>query len=334
MSERMRVYLVPKGSTGIDGLRRAERERPTPGPGQVLVRLRAASLNFRDLAIVRGKYFRGPLERDTIPLSDGAGEVEAVGAGVTQVARGDRVVATFTQGSPPAALGFPLDGCLAEYAVFPAEGLLPVPRHLSLEEAATLPCAGVTVWNALMHGPRTLRPGETVLALGTGGVAIFALQIGKLAGARVIVTSSSDAKLERAKALGADAGINYQTTPEWDKAVLELTDGQGADHVIDTGGVGTLPRSYAAVAANGVVSVIGVMTRPEGDLSPYPLMAKSALLRGIFVGTREHFEGLMRAVSVNALHPVVDKVFPFDAVPEAYEHLRAGRHFGKIVIAM
>jgi NADPH:quinone reductase-like Zn-dependent oxidoreductase len=328
----MKVFTVAKGSTGFDGLKGGERERPTPGPGQVLVRMRAASLNFRDLAIAAGKYFRGPLDHDTIPLSDGAGEVAAVGNGVKEFAAGDRVVATFTQGHPPAALGFPLDGTLTEYAVFRADGLLRVPAHMSFEEAATLPCAGVTVWNALMHGPRSLRPGETVLALGTGGVSIFALQIGKLAGARVIITSSSDAKLERARALGADHGINYKTTPDWEKKVLEITGGRGAEHVIDTGGVGTLPRSYVAVGQDGVVSVIGVMTRPEGDLSPYPLMTKFAMVRGIFVGTREHFEALMKAVAVNELHPVVDKVFDFDAAPEAYKYLKSGQHLGKVVI--
>jgi NADPH:quinone reductase-like Zn-dependent oxidoreductase len=328
----MKIFTVAKGSTGFEGLKRGERERPTAGPGQVVVRMRAASLNFRDLAIIAGKYFRGPLTTDTIPLSDGAGEVAAVGPGVTQLAVGDRVVATFTQGDPPAALGFPLDGCLTEYAAFPANGLLRLPDHLSFEEAATLPCAGVTVWNALMHGPRSLRPGETVLALGTGGVSIFALQLGKITGARVIITSSSDAKLEHARALGADHCINYKTAPDWEQKVLALTGGQGADHVIDTGGVGTLPKSYIAVGPNGTVSVIGVMTRPEGDLSPYPLMTKFAMVRGIFVGTREHFDGLMKAVAVNQLHPVVDKAFDFDAAPEAYKYLKSAQHFGKVVI--
>ncbi|HET7610067.1 MAG TPA: NAD(P)-dependent alcohol dehydrogenase [Gammaproteobacteria bacterium] len=328
----MKIFLVSKGSTGLDGLKRAERERPTPQAGQVLVRMRAASLNFRDLAIVAGKYFRGPVERDTIPLSDGAGEVEGVGPGVTQFKAGERVVATFTQGHPPAALGLPLDGTLAEYCVFGVDGLLKVPPHLSYEEAATLPCAGVTVWNALMHGPRVLKAGETVLSLGTGGVAIFALQIAKMAGARSIITSSSDAKLERARALGADDVINYKTTPDWDKKVLELTDGQGAEHVIDTGGVGTLPKSYVAVGPGGVVSIIGVMTRPEGDLSPYPLMFKGAMARGIFVGGREHFEALMKAVAVNEFKPVVDKTFDFDAAPEAFKYLKSAQHFGKVVI--
>ena len=328
----MKIFTVAKGSTGFEGLKRGERERPTAGPGYVVVRMRAASLNFRDLAIIAGKYFRGPLTADTIPLSDGAGEVAAVGAGVTQLKVADRVVATFTQGDPPAALGYPLDGTLTEYAALPANGLLRLPDHLSFEEAATLPCAGVTVWNALMHGPKSLRPGETVLALGTGGVAIFALQLGKMTGARVIITSSSDAKLERARALGADHCINYKTTPDWEKAVLDLTGGQGADHVIDTGGVGTLPRSYVAVGPGGTVSVIGVMTRPEGDLSPYPLMTKAAMLRGIFVGAREHFEGLMKAVAVNKLHPVIDKTFDFEDAPEAFKYLKSAQHFGKVVI--
>jgi len=328
----MKIFTVAKGSTGFEGLKRGERDRPPASAGQVLVRMRAASLNFRDLAIVAGKYFRGPLSQDTIPLSDGAGEVAGVGTGVTQFKPGDRVVASFTQGNPPAALGFPLDGTLTEYAAFPADGLLRIPQHMSFEEAATLPCAGVTVWNALMHGPRSLKPGETVLALGTGGVAIFALQLGKMAGARVIITSSSDAKLARARELGADHGINYKTTPEWDKAVLELTDGQGADHVIDTGGVGTLPRSYLAVGPNGTVSVIGVMTRPEGDLSPYPLMTKGAMVRGIFVGGREHFDGLMKAVAVNKLHPVIDRTFDFEESIDAFKYLKSAQHFGKVVI--
>jgi NADPH:quinone reductase-like Zn-dependent oxidoreductase len=221
---------------------------------------------------------------------------------------------------------------LAEFAAFDEDGLLKIPDHMSFEEAATLPCAGVTVWNALMHGPRSVRPGDTVLTLGTGGVSIFALQIAKLAGACVIITSSSDAKLERAKSLGADHGINYKANPDWEKHVLELTGGQGADHVIDTGGAGTLPHSYLAVGPSGIVSVIGVMTRPEGDLSPYPLMMKFAMVRGIFVGTREHFEGLMRAVAVNRLKPVVDATFEFDDAVEAFKALKAAKHFGKIVI--
>lgn len=327
----MKVWTVAKGSTGIDGLTRGERERPEPAPTEVLVRLRAASLNFRDLAIVNGKYFRGPIEHDTIPLSDGAGEVEAVGDAVTQFAPGDRVVASFTQGSPALALGSPLDGVLCEYRVFEPSGLTRIPDHLSYEQAATLPCAGVTAWNALYHG-RPLKPGDTVVTLGTGGVSIFALQLAKLGGARVIVTSSSDAKLERARALGADHGINYKTHPDWERQVLELTGGLGADKVVDLAGVGTLPHSYLAVGPGGEVLVIGVLTRPEGDLSPYPLMVKGATLRGIFVGGREHFEGLVKAVAVTKLVPVIERTFDFDAVPQAYAYLKSAQHLGKVVI--
>src|SRR5881394_1268888 len=305
----MKIYTVAKGTTGFDGLKRGERDKPNAGPGQALVRLRAASLNFRDLAIVSGKYIRGPITRDTIPLSDGAGEVVAVGAGVRSLKVGDRVVATFTQGRPPEALGSPLDGVLAEFAAFHEDGLLKIPAHMSFEEAATLPCAGVTAWNALMHG-KILRAGETVLTLGTGGVSIFARQ------------------------LGADFGVNYKQHPDWEKKVLELTDGQGADHVVDLGGVGTLPHSYQAVGFGGEISLIGVMTRPEGDLSPYPLMMKGATLRGIFVGAREHFEGLVRAATVNKLKPVIDRTFSFDQTVEAYQYLKSAQHFGKVVITI
>ena len=327
----MKIYTVAKGSAGFDGLKRGERDEPKPGPGQALVRMRAASLNFRDLAIVSGKYMRGPVTQDTIPLSDGAGEVVAVGAGVRSIKVGDRVVATFNQGRPPNALGSPLDGVLTEFAAFDEDGLLKIPQHMSFEEAATLPCAGVTAWNALMHG-KILKAGETVLTLGTGGVSIIALQLAKIAGARVIITSSSDEKLERARKLGADETINYKQHPDWEKRVLELTDGQGADHVVELGGVGTLPHSYQAVGFGGEIALIGVITRPEGDLAPYPLMFKGATLRGIFVGAREHFEGLMRAVAVNKFKPVIDRTFTFDQAVEAFQYLKAAKHFGKVVI--
>jgi len=327
----MNVYEVAKGSTGTDGLRRAERPRPEPGPGEVLVRMRAVSLNFRDLAIVDGQYIRGPLTQDTIPMSDGAGEIEAVGAGVSELAIGDRVVATFTQGRPPAPLGSPLDGVLTEYRVFEPDGLFVIPAHLSFEEAATLPCAGVTAWNAVVYGRRLL-PGETVLTLGTGGVSMFALQLAKMAGARVIVTSSSDEKLERAKALGADELVNYKTSPNWEQNVLELTDGQGADQVVELAGLGTLPHSYQAVGPGGEIALIGVMAPQEGNLSPHTMMLKGATLRGIFVGGREHFESLLKVVVVNELRPVIDSTFEFDAAAEAYECLRAAKHMGKVVI--
>jgi NADPH:quinone reductase-like Zn-dependent oxidoreductase len=327
----MKIYMVAKGSTGFDGLKRDERDEPKPGPGQALVRMRAASLNFRDLAILSGKYIRGPVTQDTIPLSDGAGEVVALGEGVRAIRVGDRVVATFNQGRPPNALGSPLDGVLREFATFDEDGLLKIPQHMSFEEAATLPCAGVTAWHALMYG-KILRAGETVLTLGTGGVSIIALQLAKIAGARVIITSSSDEKLERARRLGADEVINYKEHPDWEKRVLELTDGQGADHVVELGGVGTLPHSYQAVGVGGEIALIGVMTRPEGDLAPYPLMFKGATLRGIFVGAREHFEGLIRAAAVNELRPVIDRTFGFEESVEAFQYLKSAKHFGKVVI--
>lgn len=328
----MKVFEVTQGSTSIDGLVAAERNRPEPGTNEVLVRMHAASLNFRDLAIVTGKYFGGAVARNTIPLSDGAGRVEAVGAGVERFEVGDRVAATFRQGDGPLdALGSPRDGVLTEYAVFGEHGLVRLPESLSYEEAATLPCAGVTAWNAVVGG-RQIKPGETVVTLGTGGVSIFALQLAKAAGARVIITSSSDAKLEKARALGADATINYKTTPDWERAVADLTGGLGAEQVVDLGGPGTLPHSYQAVGPGGEIAMIGVITRPDGDLSPLPLMPKSATLRGIFVGDRSLFEQLNRAIEANAIKPVIDRVFELDAAREAYEYLRSAQHLGKVVI--
>ncbi len=327
----MNVYEVVQGSTSIDGLVRSERAQPEPGPSEVLVRVRAASLNFRDIAVVRGKYIGGPLTQNTIPLSDGAGEVAAVGADVQDFAVGDRVVATFAQGDSSAALGSPLDGMLTEYRCLDASGVLPIPADLSFEEAATLPCAAVTAWNALTEG-KAIRPGDTVLTLGTGGVSLFALQLARMAGARVIITSSSDDKLERARALGADETINYKREPDWERAVLDLTGGQGADHVVELGGAGTLPRSYQAVGPRGEISLIGVLTLPDGDLSPYALMFKGATLRGIFVGDKSLFMGLNRAIEVNGLKPVIDTVFDFDDAVEAYNYLRSAQHFGKVVI--
>lgn len=329
----MQVYEVTQGSTGIEGLVPAERPKPEPGPKEVLVRVRAASLNFRDLAIVRGKYIGGAVTRNTIPLSDGAGEVEAVGAEVTQFAPGDRVVATFFQGPPTNALGSPLDGMLTEYRSFEEHGLLKIPGKLSFEEAATLPCAGVTAWNALTCG-KAVKPGDTVVTLGTGGVSLFALQIAKVAGARVIITSSSDAKLEKARALGADETINYVEHPQWEQEVMRLTDGRGADHVIELGGAGTLPHSYLAVGQGGEIDLIGVLTLPDGDLAPHALMFKGASLRGIFVGDRALFEGLARAIDVNGIKPIIDKVFPMSESVEAYRYLKSAQHMGKVVISI
>jgi NADPH:quinone reductase-like Zn-dependent oxidoreductase len=281
------------------------------------------------------------VQRDTIPLSDGAGEVTAIGPNVTRFKPGDRVAGTFFQvwvdGVPApaslAALGAPLDGMLAEYVALDQEGLVRLPDHLSYAEGSTLPCAAVTAWNALMHNGR-VKPGDTVLTLGTGGVSIFALQFAKMNGARVIITSGSDEKLERAKALGADDGINYHKHPDWEKEALRLTDGKGVDHVIEVGGVGTLAKSFAALGYGGQVSLIGVLAGRTGDSSPHSLMLKAGKLQGIFVGNRAMFESMNKAITVNKMKPVVDKTFPFDQAVAAYKHQLEKKHFGKIVISI
>lgn len=335
----MRQYWIESAEGGIDGLRLVEREAPQPGPGQARVRVRAASLNYRDLLIISGAPLRKvPL----VPLSDGAGEVVAVGEGVTRVQPGDRVAALFFQGwlgGPmrrevhATALGGALDGMLSEEVVLHADGLVKVPEPLSFEEAATLPCAGLTAWNAL-NAQVPLLAGQTVLALGTGGVSIFALQFAKAQGARVIITSSSDEKLARARELGADETVNYVTTPDWDKAVLDLTGGYGVDRVIEVGGAGTLPLSLRSVTYGGRVVVIGgVAGRGASEIGPADIFGKSLTLQGIYVGSRDDFEAMSRAVAQLRLRPVIDRVFPFDEAREAYRYQKSGAHFGKVVIS-
>ena len=335
----MRAYEIVAGSSSLDGLRRCERPDPKPLPTQILVRMQAASLNYRDLLIPRGHYMGGAVAVNTIPMSDGAGEVIAVGSAVTRFRIGERVAGTFfrgwNDGKPPrgplAALGAPpADGVLAELVVFDEQNAVALPAHLSAASAATLPCAGVTAWRALADGH--IAPGESVLVLGTGGVSIFALQFARLAGARVIVTSSSDEKLARAKSLGADGCINYRAHPEWEREVLQLTDGRGVDHVVDVGGSGTLAHSIGSVAVGGRVAMIGVLTGVGAAGSPYGLLGKQASLNGIFVGSRGHFERMNAAISVNKMQPIVDREFGFDDAPAAYRHLESGAHFGKVVI--
>jgi NADPH:quinone reductase-like Zn-dependent oxidoreductase len=335
----MKQYRLLKGSTDMSSLRVVDCEVPDPGPGQVLIRMRAAALNFRDHAVVTGNYFGGILQRDTVPLSDGAGEITAVGEDVGRFKVGDRVAGCFFQvwadGVPDLArvraLGSPLDGVLSEYVVLDQHGVVAIPDHLSFEEAACLPCAGVTAWNALMFSGR-IRPGHTVLTLGTGGVSVFALQFAKMSGARVIVTSSSDEKLARAREIGADGTINYVTSPDWDQEVLAMTGGRGADHIIEVGGSGTLSKSFASIGFRGQISLIGVLSGREGDTNPHALMLKNAALKGIFVGNRAMFEHMNEAIAVNRMQPVVDRVYDFDDAAAAYEHQQAGRHFGKVVI--
>lgn len=336
-----RAWIVPAGSTsGADGLRLVERTLAAPGHGEVQVAMRAWSINFRDLGVASGRYFGGAVARDTIPLSDGAGEVVAVGEGVRLWRVGDRVASTFFQGweggpfhagVPATALGGALDGVLAEQVILPEGGLVGIPDQLSFEEAACLPCAGLTAWSALFDAGK-VGPGQTVLLLGTGGVSVFALQFAKAAGARVIVTSSSDEKLARAKALGADDLINYRSEPEWDRVALERTGGRGADIVVEVGGAGTLPRSLNAVAAGGTVAVIGVVAG-GGAIDPVPLIPKAVRMQGIYVGSRSGFEAMNAALHHTGLRPVIEDRFAFADAPGAYRAMPKGAHFGKIVIA-
>ncbi len=335
----MRAYQLPKGGAGIEALAKVERPDPKPAHRQVLVKVSACSLNFRDLGIVRGTY-RMPVRDNVVPLSDGAGEVVELGAGVTRVKVGDKVAGCFFQrwpgGEPPpdvqaGALGGSVDGMLSEYALLEEEGVVKIPAHLSLEEGACLPCAGVTVWHAMMEHAK-LASGQTVLLQGTGGVSIFGLQLAHAAGAQVIITSSSDDKLTRAKKLGARHGINYKTTPDWEKAAMEFTGGRGVDHVVEVGGAGTLARSFAAIRVGGKISMIGGLSGPATELNPGLILGRRANVQGISVGSTQMFEAMNRAIAANAIKPVIDKVFGFDDVQAAYKHMASGAHFGKIVI--
>jgi NADPH:quinone reductase-like Zn-dependent oxidoreductase len=328
------VKVIEARGFGIDKLAIVERPEPTPGPHEVLVRIRACSLNYRDLLILRGQY--DPKQRfPVVLLCDGAGEVVQVGEGVTRVKTSDRVAAIFmqrwisgelTDGVTRSALGGGIDGVGAEYVTLHEDGLVHVPEHLSFEEAATLPCAAVTAWNALFESGR-VRFGDTVLVLGSGGVSLFALQFAKLAGARVIATSSSDAKLERLKQLGASEGINYKTTPEWGVRA------QNVDHVIEVGGAGTFSQSLRAVRRGGTISLIGVLAG-FGEVNPLPILMKGIHANGIYVGSREMFERMNRAITVAKLQPVIDRVFSMDEISEALRYMESGSHFGKIVVRM
>jgi NADPH:quinone reductase-like Zn-dependent oxidoreductase len=331
----MKCYEVQPGF-GFENLKVVERPEPKPGPGQVLVNQRAWSLNYRDLLVVTGAY-NPRMKLPLVPLSDGAGEVAAVGTGVTRFKPGDRVAGCFmqrwssgvlTEEKAKTALGGAIDGVLAEQVVLQEEGIVPIPDGLSFEEASTLPCAALTAWNALVVSGN-VKAGETVLVQGTGGVSLFALQFAKLHGAKVIATSSSEEKLARAKKLGADAGINYKTTPEWGKKALELTG--GLDHVVEVGGGGTLGESLRCVKHGGHVAMIGILSGTAGA-NPVPILMKAVKVQGIFVGSREMFESMNRAIALHQLKPVIDRVFPFEQAGEALKHMQSASHFGKIVI--
>jgi NADPH:quinone reductase-like Zn-dependent oxidoreductase len=325
---------------GLENLVPGERPVPEPGPREVLLRLSAASLNYRDLVVVQGNYGRLAGEPPLIPLSDGVGEVVAVGSEVTRVKPGERVCTTVFQGwhsgeledwMAETALGGPLDGVLSEYRTLDEGGVVRAPEHLSDAEAATLPCAGLTAWDAVIN-QGSLQAGETVLILGTGGVSLFALQFAKLRGATAIVTSKSNEKLARARALGANHTINYLETPRWGGPVREMTGGRGADLIVETGGGGTLPESLSAVRAGGRIMLMGVLAGAKLEAKVYHLVLRRVRLQGITMAPRDDFERMNALITEHGLRPVVDRVFPFEDSPQAFSHLAAQEHFGKVAI--
>lgn len=332
----MKAFVIQQ-SFGLENLAQVQRPEPSPAPGQVLMRMGAASLNFRDLLIAKGQY-NPKLPFPRILGSDGAGEVVAVGDGVTRWKSGDRAVGCFfphwidgpiSDSAIRGALGGESDGVLAELVPYQADAILPIPDGLSFEEAATLPCAALTAWNALTRAG--CGPGKTVLLLGTGGVSIFGLQLAKALGARVLITSGHDDKLARALKLGADAGVNYRTNPDWEKWARSETGGTGVDIVVEVGGAGTLERSVKAVRTGGFVALIGVLSG-AGNFNPISVLMKAVTLQGIFVGSRAMFEEMNRTIAGNEIRPVIDRVFSFDQAAEAFRHLESGSHFGKVVV--
>ncbi|MCU0837777.1 MAG: NAD(P)-dependent alcohol dehydrogenase [Rhodospirillales bacterium] len=334
----MRVWELRRAFE-LDALEAGDRPAPEPCRGEVVLKMRAASLNYRDTLVVHGAY--GP--RNTLPLipvSDGVGEVVAVGDGVTRAAVGDRVCPMFFQswlGGPPsqakfaASLGGPLDGVLCEFMRVAEDGIAKVPAHLSDAEAACLPCAALTAWRAVI-GQGRVRPGDVVVVQGTGGVALFAVQFAKLAGARVIVLSSTDEKLARARDLGADETINYRSTPGWDMAVKDLTGGEGCDHLVELGGADTLERSIRATRIGGTISLIGVLSGAAAAIALPLIVMRHLRLQGITVGSRDDFEAMARAIDRHQLRPIVDRVFAFGQVPAAFAAFEAERPFGKLSI--
>ena len=333
----MRAWQIVSDK-GIDALHLADVASPTPGHGEVKVRVRASSINYRDYTTILDPVSR-KLPYPRVPNSDAAGEIMAVGPGVTQWKAGDRVASCFFQRwddgpcSPAAmasALGGAVDGVLAEEVVLSASGVVRIPDHLSFGEAATLPCAALTAWNAMVEVAR-LKPGQTVLLLGTGGVSIFGLQFAKLLGLRAIITSSSAEKLQRAKAMGAAVTINYRETPDWEAAVLAATGGAGVDAVVEVGGAGTLARSIASTKVAGTIALIGVLT--GGQIDPVLVMRKSIRLQGVYVGSRHMFADMNRAIASAGLKPVIDRTFPFTEARAAYHAMGAAGHFGKLIIS-
>ena len=332
----MKQYRITAGS--VDSVRQFPTPEPEPGPRDLLVRMRAFSLNYRDLMMAEGRY-GAPTPPNLVPLSDGAGEVVAVGSAVRRFKPGDRVASCFfadwndgalSQAGANSARGGAIDGVLSEFALLNEDGAIALPAGYSFAEAATLPCAAVTAWHALVEFGR-IAAGSTVLVQGTGGVSTFALQFARGMGARVICTSSSDAKLERARALGASETINYTQVAEWQNEVRRLTGKAGVDLVVEVGGAGTLSRSMQAAGAGGRIAVLGVLSG-KAAIDPSAILFRRLRLHGILVGSREMFEAMNRAIEMLQLRPVIDRSFGFDQVTAALHHLKSGSHFGKVVI--
>ena len=332
------MWTIELQGAGTETLKRVEKPRPEPGPGQILVKLRAATLNFRDLAIVRGEY--GKLRLPLVPLSDAAGEVVAIGDGVTRWQPGDRVIFSmhpyWLDGAPTRealalSIGSVLEGVLAEYRLAGEHEVVRTPAHLTDEQAASLPIAAVTAWTALVVNG-ALRAGQWVVVQGTGGVSLFALQFAKRLGARVLVTSSSDEKLERARNLGADAMVNYRTNPEWQEEVVRITGGEGADHIVDVGGSLTLDRSLDAIRPGGRISVVGFLGGNKLEFDLFKMIRRIAVLQGLSVGPLSAFEEMNAAIEAWKLEPVIDRVFTLDELPAAFDHMAAGAQFGKIAV--
>lgn len=333
----MRSYHLTRSGAGVDGLMIRDHEEPVPGPGQVLVAVRAASLSYRELMVLRGDYVL-PVKPEVVPVSDGAGEVVAVGPGVTATRVGDRVAGTLFPSwieGPFAAEHLPqrggsLDGMLTELAVIDQAGVVPIPEHLSYKEAATLPCAAVTAWNALTGDGAGLTPGQTVVVQGSGGVSLFALQFAKALGARVIATTSSAAKARRLTELGADETIDYRAEPDWPAVVRELTSGRGADRVVDVAGL--LSQSLGAVAIAGHVACVGFVAADSTPMDTRALFASGATVRAVAVGSRSQFLDMNRLIEKTGLRPVLDREFPFAQAPDAFRYYASGAAFGKVVI--
>jgi len=332
------MWSMELRASGKENLVEVDKPRPEPGPGEVLVRIKAVSVNYRDLALIRGDY--GAVQFPLVPLSDGAGEVVSVGEGVTRFAAGDRVIfamrplwqdGTPTRQAITTSLGMTLDGVMSEYRVGHETHLVRTPKHLTDEQAASLPIAAVTAWHALVNGGN-VKAGEWVVAQGTGGVSLFALQFAKHLGARAIITSSSDEKLERARALGADHTINYRTNPEWQDEVVKLTEGEGAQHVVDVGGSETIARSLEAVRPGGNIYLIGFLSGSMVNIDLPKVFRRAVALRGLSVGSIASFEKMNAAIEEGRIEPVIDRVFERHELGAALDHMAAGAQFGKIAL--